>query len=61
MRENLERWGFGLKGGENRLKAVDCRNKDEDFHPKPLLRNKKFQSQKLNSFVCERDREMEDL
>lgn len=34
--EQLVRGGFGLKGEETALKALDCANKGEDFHPRPL-------------------------
>lgn len=37
MRVNLVRDGFGLNGIEIRLKELDCRKKEDDFHPKPLL------------------------
>jgi len=44
VRENLESGGFGLKGGETTLKAIDCEKKEEYFHPRTVL-------QKRNSHV----------
>lgn len=56
MGENLESGGFGLKGGETMLKALDCEKNEEYFHPRTLLqtRNSRVKLNVMEKGACER-------
>lgn len=56
---NLVREGFGLNGEERRLKQLDCWNKGEDFHPKPLYNRTNSQVRISIQLISERERESE--